>query len=160
MAFDGSKPRSSHFGGLGDRHSDHEANILKRTLLDGQVKLFEDSTGFAERMEIFLPKGKVVIYKDFEAAEALAKYKKIVILSEDGISKGTIELIPRDRKNPNPVYRCFIDRVEIGSGYGDISFYVAHQLLGGSIDPRSGVGTSVDPEVIATIKQIIGSRTV
>lgn len=149
---------TSHFGTLGDRNSKHPAIILKRTMMDGSVRVYEDSTGGAERTDIIVPEGKVVVHKDYELLVTLAQFKKIVVLSKDDEVKGSIDVIARDRTSPKPVYRFFYNRSEIGGGYGDIGMFLAHKLLGGVMDARTGVGTTVDDEVISTIKEILQSK--
>lgn len=156
---DPSKPKSfSHFGALGDRHSSHQTIILKRSMLDGNVKIFEDSKGLAERTELTMPTGKVCVYKDYDESGVLAKYKKIDVLSNDGELMGSLSLYPRDRTIAHPVYRVFADRQEIGTAYGDIPLFLAKKLLDASIDPRSGVGTTVDDEVITEIKNLLTNK--
>lgn len=156
----GSRSSLSHFGSLGDRNSSHPAVILKRTLYEGNVKIYEDAKGIAERCEISLPEGKIVVYKDYEVSEKLAKYKRIDILSLEDNLKGTIDIIPRDRTSPRPGYRFFYERSEIGSGSGDIAIYIAQKFLGESLGSRSAIGTEVDEEVISTIKSVLQSKAI
>ena len=149
---------SSHFGGLGDRRSSHPTIILKRTYMDGNIKIFVDSTGGAEKTEILVPEGKVVVYKDFEITPVLSKYKKIQILTVDDELHGSMDLIARDRNSPVPVYRVFFERSELGSANGDIGMLIAHKLLGGSMDASAGIGSSIDDEIINTIKRVLHSK--
>jgi hypothetical protein len=88
----------------------------------------------------------------------LARYKKIDILSHDGELMGSLSLYPRDRTIAHPVYRVFSSRDEIGSAYGDIPLFLAKKLLDASIDPRSGIGTTVDDEVITEIKNLLTNK--
>ncbi len=149
---------TSHFGGLGDHRSSHPAIILKRTFMDGNIKVFVDSTGGAEKTEILVPEGKVVVYKDFEITPEMSRYKKIDILTIEDELHGTMDLIVRDRTNPRPVYRVFFERGELGSANGDIGMLIAHKLLGGNIDTSAAIGSSIDDEVIDTLKRVLHSK--
>ena len=154
MAFD------SHLGGLGDSHSGHPAIILKHTLHDGNIKIFEDAKGIAERTEIIIPEGKVVVYKDYEVSEKLAMYKKIDIFSVEDELRGTIDIMPHDRTSPYPAYRFFYEKAEIGGGKGDIALFIGQNFLGENLDSRSGIGTTVDEEVISTIKRVLQTKSI
>jgi hypothetical protein len=121
------------------------------------VKLFVDSTGGAERTEINTSEGKVIVYKDFDVSPAFSQYKKIEIRTFEDSLKGSIDLINRERSSPRPVYRAYYDKGEIGRASGDVAMTIAHELLGGNIDSR-GFGSSVDGEIIATIKQMLHSK--
>jgi hypothetical protein len=149
--------RSSHFGGLGDKRSHHPAVILKRTFMDGAVKLFVDSTGGAERTEILTSEGKVVVYKDFDVSPAFSQYKKIEIRTFEDELHGSLDLINRERTSPRPVYTVYYERGEIGRASGDIAMTIAHELLGGNIDSR-GFGSSVDGEIITIIKEVLHTK--
>jgi hypothetical protein len=148
---------------LGDSHMRHKAIILKRSFEDGKVKLYEDARGIAERTEINVeeegkPSGKVVVYKDYDFPGGLAKYKKIDIFSVNEELLGSLNMYPRDKDNPRPVYRFFYDRAEIGSGNGDIALFVAQALVGRNIQSRSGAGTAIDGEIVTTIKHILQTK--
>ncbi len=165
MVFDINDPNPSseqsisHLASLSGQHLAHPAIILKRTLYDGNVKIFEDAKGIAQRTEILVSEGKIVVYKDYEVSEKLAKYKKIDVFSIEDELRGTIDIIARDRTSPNPSYRFFYEGGEIGAGSGDLALFIAQKFLGENIASRSGIGTYLDEEVILTIKKIFQNKS-
>lgn len=143
---------------LGDVHTGHSANLLRMRLEDGKVKVYTDSKGVAERDEIQVPEGLVVVYKDFGFSRSLAHYKKIEILDMDMQLRGTIELTPTNRLVAHTDYSFFYEHSMIGKGKGDIGLLIAQKLVSHAIQPRSGQGSGVDDEIITTIKSILSSK--
>jgi hypothetical protein len=154
MTFNDAKLNSGKFGGLGD----HKANILKKVLSEGAVKVYSDPSGAVERTDISLGSGKVVITKDFEKVARLSKYKKIDIYSNEDTLLDTIDII-----NENSMIHTYIfyyRRSPLGRGYGDIGSFIIQSLMPGTLDPRLVSGSSVDPAVIDSIKKIMAGKSV
>src|SRR5579862_6294267 len=91
----------------GKKEVHHPFIILKRSLENGAVKVFQDHTGHAEKSEITLPKGKVIVIKDYEQVPALAHYKRIVVLSSEDFPLGTLEVFPQDKTMMTRTVRIF-----------------------------------------------------
>jgi hypothetical protein len=145
--------RASHSGlraTIGDQQGGHRAIILKHLFEDGngKVKIYEDTKGLARQ-------GKILIFKDTDIPGGTVRYKKIEVYSVGEELLGAINMYPKDKFSPHPVYRFFYDQTEIGSGNGDIALFVAHEIVSRTIQARSGAGTSIDGEIITTIKQIL-----
>ena len=143
---------------LGDVHAGHNATLLRQRLEEGKVKVYTDSKGVSERVEIQVPNGLVVVYKDYGFSPTLAHYKSIEILDLEKQTLGTIELDPTNRTVSHTDYRFFYEKSEIGRGNGDIGLLIAQQMVNRTIQPRSGKGTGVDGEVITTIYSILNSK--
>lgn len=143
---------------IGDRYSGHRAVILKRSFEDGKVKVFEDGRGLAERTEMIVDEGKIMVYKDYDYQGGLSRYKRIDIYNINEELVGSIKLYPKDKLNPHPIYRFFYEQSEIGLGNGDIALFIAQALVARNIQSRSGAGTSLDGEIITTIKQILDTK--
>jgi hypothetical protein len=143
---------------LGDSHSGHNANLLRKRLEDGKVKLYTDPKGVSERVEIQVENGLVVVYKDYGFSRTLAHYKKIEILDGDMQPRGSIDLTPTNRTVSHTDYRFFYEGSEIGKGSGDIGLLIAQKLVSRAIQVRSGAGSGVDDEVITTIKNILNLK--
>ena len=143
-------------------HSKKEENhpfiIQKSSLENGAVKVFQDHTGHAEKTEIDLPKGKVVVIKDYDEVPALAHYKRIVVFSKENTPLGTLEVFPQNKDMMNGPVRIFEGTAQIGVGYGSIGMAIARQLMTFSEDPRFGTGSSIDSEVIEVIKELLNTR--
>ena len=136
----------------------HPFIILKRSLENGALKVFQDHTGHAERTEINLPDGKVVVIKDYEQVPVLAHYKRIVVESTEGTPLGTLEVFPQDKSMMTRAVRIFQGTYQIGVGTGNIGMAIARQLMILSEDPRLGSDSSIDAEVIRVIKELLTSR--
>lgn len=148
------------YGGpsLGDTHAGHNANLLRQRLEDGKVKVYTDPKGVSERVEIQVPNGLVVVFKDYGFSRTLAHYKTIEVLDMEMQPLGTIELQPTNRLITHTDYRFFYEGSEIGKGNGDIGLFIAQALVSNTIQPRSGKGTGVDGEVITTINNILNQK--
>ncbi len=147
------------FGSHSGKLSEHPMVILKKVLNDGDYKVFQDKTGHAERIEIVVPEGKIVIIKDYEQVPTLAHYKKVDVFGKNDESLGSLEIFFEDRTMKNGTLRFFENKSQIGTGHGDIGIAIASQLLTLSLDPRLVSDSSIDPEVIASIKRMLqGSR--
>lgn len=159
MAFDPSFQHSSRFGGLGDRGS-HTTNILKRTMIDGQVKVYEDETKKLERTEILAKEGTVNINTEYLQVGSIARIKSIDIISLENEHLGTIDVITDSQTQLHPIYRFSYGGGPIGRGTGDIAMFIAQKMLGAdNLDPRYVVGASVDEEVLNTITQLLQRKT-
>lgn len=143
---------------IGDSHMGQHATLLRERLEDGKVKIYQDPKAIAERVEIQVPEGLVVIYKDYGFAKTLAHYKRIDILGIDGQLRGSIDMIPQDRTVTHTAYRFFYEGSEIGKGNGDIGLFVAQKLVSRNVAPRSGMGTGIDDEIITTIQHVLASK--
>jgi hypothetical protein len=143
---------------LGDSHPGHNATLLRKRLEDGKVKVYTDPKGVAERVEIQVPNGLVVVFKDYGFSRALAHYKMIEILDGDMQPLGKIELEPTNRTVSHTDYRFFYEQSEIGRGSGDIGLFIAQKLVSRAIQPRSGGSTGVDDEIITTINSVLNSK--
>jgi hypothetical protein len=154
MAFDYGKPNHSRFGSLGD----HKANILKKVLAEGKIKIFRDAADAVERTDIIVPNGKVVITKDYEAVARLSKFKKIDIYSSEDTLLDSLDIITDSSMIHS--YKFYFHNSPVGRGFGDIAMCLIQSLIEGSADPRLLTGSSVDPEVVATIKDILSGKSV
>lgn len=141
-------------GSLGD----HTATILKKVLLDGKVKVFRNPTDTVEKTVITLVNGKIVIHKDFEQIARLSKFKSIDIYSSDETLLDSIDIITEESIIHS--YTFYIDRSPIGRGHGDIDECIVNAFVEGSIDPRFLQGSSVDGEVITTIRNVLEGKRI
>lgn len=141
--------------GLGDSHLGQHANLIKLKLADDRVKVYEDVKKVAERTEMELDEGKVVVYKDYGFSPTLAQYKKIDVLGIDGQVRGSIDMIPNDRTTAHTGYKFIYNGSMIGTGSGDIGLFIAQAIVSRAIQPRTGMGTGVDGEIITTITNIL-----
>lgn len=154
MAFDSSKPNSAPFGST----VVHKATILKKVMGNGAIKVFTDSKGASERIEIVLTEGKVVINKDYELVSSMAHFKTIELYSSEDVLKDSIDIISQDSRIH--VFTFYFHNSPIGRGNGDIGLSIAEAFVTGSVDPRYLAGASVDPEVIETIQNILKGKSV
>jgi hypothetical protein len=136
----------------------HPFIILKKMAENGALKVFQDHTGHAEKTEITVPKGKVVVIKDYEQVPALAHYKRIVVESAEGTPLGTLEVFPEDKTMMTRTVRIFQGTGQIGLGTGDIGMAIARKLLTINEDTRLSSDASIDAEVIEVINELLGSR--
>lgn len=135
---------------------EHTAHILSYASDDGAIKTFKDETGHAERTEVSLPEGKVIIVKDYENVPTLAHYKKVIVTSSNDDPLGEISIFPEDRMGTSRLVRFFDGTSQIGRGTGNVGMAIAHQLLHMADDPREGA--SVDPEIISSIKALFRGK--
>ena len=154
MAFDYGKPNSSRFGSLGD----HRATILKKVLSEGKIKVFRDPTDAVEKTEITLDKGKIVIHKDYEQVARLSKFKRIDIYSQDDTLLDSIDIVTEESIIHS--YTFYFHKSPIGRGNGNLDECIISAFAEGSIDPRYLQGSSVDQEVITTIKKILEEKRI
>jgi hypothetical protein len=136
----------------------HPFIILKHSSENGALKVFQDHTGHAERTEINLPKGKVVIIKDYEQVPALAHYKRIVVLSAEDTPLGTLEVFPQDKTMMTRAVRIFEGTSQIGVGTGNIGMAIARKMMTLNEDPRLGSDSGIDEEVIEVIKELLQTQ--
>ncbi|HSX08701.1 MAG TPA: hypothetical protein VLF93_00940 [Candidatus Saccharimonadales bacterium] len=136
----------------------HPFIIQKSSLENGAVKVFQDHTGHAEKTEIILPKGKIVIIKDYEQVPMLAHYKSIEVLSPEDSLLGRLEVFPQDKEMMTHSVRIFQGTGQIGTGSGNIGMAIARKFISLSEDPRLGADSFVDPEVIDAIKEFLSVR--
>jgi hypothetical protein len=137
---------------------DHKATILKKVLADGRIKVYRDAVDAVEKTEISLPEGKVIINKDYEKVARLSRFKKIDIYSNEDTLLESIDIETEESMVHS--YRFYLRSSPIGRGFGDIATCIANAFVEGSLDPRYLQGSSVDEEVITTIKSILtGKRT-
>jgi len=131
----------------------HSATFLKRNVLDGKIRVFEDEKGGAERAEILIPEGKVVIIKDYEEAPQFAKYQRVDCYSLRDELLGTLTIIQDNRFLKD--YRFYDGNMPLGRGNGDIVAAIAQKLLGEEVmDPRYVAGSTIDAVVVETIKHM------
>jgi hypothetical protein len=160
MSFDSTTKYSSRFGGLGDRASGH-AKILKRSMLDGKIKVYEDETKKLERTEILVKEGTLNFNTEYIAVGSLARLKSIDIISLDSEPRATLDVITDSKTQLHPMYRFSYHGSPIGRGTGDVAMFIAQKLLGEeNLDPRYVLGASVDPEVIEIITKLLQRKTV
>lgn len=159
MSFDPNKFSSSRFGGLGDRGS-HTANILKRTLMDGRVKVYEDETKKLEKTEILADKGTIAFNVEYVVVGGTPRLKSIDIFSLDNEPLGTLDVITDSQTQLHPIYRFSYGGNQLGQGTGDVASFIAQKILGAdNLDPRYLTGSSVDEEVITTITKLLERKT-
>jgi len=160
MAFDQKVGYSSRFGGLGDK-AHGTANILKRTMLNGQMKVYEDETKKLERTEILAKEGTLNFHTEYLTVGSIARLKSIEIISLDNEPLGTVEVITDSQTQLHPIYRFSYHGGPIGRGTGDVAMFIAQKLLGDAeIDPRYTLGSSVDPEVVDIITKLLQRKTI
>ncbi len=145
--------------GSGGWHK-HFANILKHAMYDGAIKVFEDETGGAQRTEIVVPEGKVIVIKDFEKLPTLSQYKRIEVYSPDDEFLDALEIFPEDRMSGSSLLRVFYGRFPIGVGSGDLGMIIASKLTGSVMEPRHVGTSSVDDEVVTAIKKMLARKSV
>lgn len=133
----------------------HPTPILTKVYSEGVVKVFHDTTGHAERVEIALPQGKVIVVKDFEKLPTLAHYRKVQITSNNDEVRGTLDIIPSSRQLTNSASRFYEGKIPIGTGSGNIGMAIARQMLPLGDDPRNASDSYVDAEVISEIKALL-----
>src|ERR1700722_4922419 len=119
----------------GGQSQKHPTSILRNMLHDGDVKVYQDISGHAERIEIFLPKGKVVLVKDYEKVPQLAGYKNMTVYSSQDEPLGSFDIFPANRDRVNGEVRFFSGTSQIGIGEGDVGLAIASQLLNFSLPP-------------------------
>jgi hypothetical protein len=136
----------------------HPANILKTVQNNGAFKVYTDASGHVQRTEISLPEGRIIVIKDYETMPAYAHFKIVTVLSPQDITLGTLSIVPEDRKRPNSTSRFFDGNDLIGTGNGDIGIAIASQLITISVDPRQLAHSSVDPNVITSIKTFLQGK--
>ena len=159
MSFDPKFQHSSRFGGLGDRGS-HTANILKRTMLDGQMKVFEDESKMLEKTEILAKQGNVVLNTKYITVGGAGRLEDIEIYSLENELRGKIDVITDHQTQLHPIYRFSQGGAVLGQGTGDVAMFIAAKVLGEEgIDPRYLTGSSVDDEVINTITKLLQGKT-
>lgn len=159
MSFDSKFQHSSRFGGLGDKGS-HTAKILKRVMLDGQVKTYEDETKKLERTEILAKEGTIEFHTEYVQVGSIARLKSIDIISLEQEHLGTIDVITDSQTQLHPIYRFSYNGNPIGKGTGDVIMFIAQKVLGAdNLDPRYVVGASVDDEVLNTIIKLLQRKT-
>lgn len=154
MAFDPLHPNPKRFGSIGE----HKATILKKVMGGGMIKVFTDPIGAAEKIEIELTDGKVVIIKDYEVTPNRAHFKKIDLYSNEDTLLDTIDIVSEDLQIH--VFTFYFHKSPIGKGSGDIGLVIAESLIGGSVDPRYIAAAEVDPEVINTIQTVLKGKTI
>lgn len=139
--------------GMGHR----DASILKQVMADGAYKVFQDTAGEYQKIEILLKNGKsIVLEKEISKATMRERYKTLQILSADNAELASMELIALDHITSNPGYQFFYSHTVLGKGKGDIGLYLAHEFLEElSMDERFLAGSSVDPEVVKTIREVV-----
>ena len=137
----------------------HPATILKNVSNDGAFKLYIEANGHAQRAEITLPEGRVIIIKDYEELPAYAHYKSVMVLSPQDAILGSLNIVPEDRKRPSSMSQFFDgNNTIIGTGSGDIGMAIASQLFNLPSDPRQSSTTFVDSAVISSIKTMLESN--
>ena len=137
----------------------HEANILKQVLADGAYKVFQDTPGEYQRIEILLKDGKtIVLHKEISTKTRLERFKKLEIFSADNQLLDEMELIAEDHLSMNPTYRFFYQHTTLGTGKGEIGLYLAYKLLDLQMDMRYISGSYVDEDVLKTIKEATSSK--
>jgi|SRR6185437_5734028 len=141
-----------------DDSKGHPATILKTVQNNGAFKVFTDITGYVQRTEVTVPEGKIIILKDYENTPAFAHYKVVTVLSPQELTLGTLTIVPEDRKRPNSASRFFEGNDLIGTGSGDIGIAIASQLISISVDPRQLSRSTVDPNVITSIKAFLQGK--
>jgi len=135
------------------------ANILKETLFEGKVKVFEDSNRTVMKTEILPKEGTVVVYKKSAPPSNMWRFEKIEIFSLDKQPLGTIDIFTEKDQFLNPHCRFMYLGAPIGSGSGDVDKHIAQKLLTEeSIDPRYSQGSNIDQEVIDTIFKILRGK--
>lgn len=144
--------------GSSNKESGHPATILTTVQNNGVYKLYTDVSGHVERTEITLPEGRVLIIKDYEKLAALSHYRRVTILSPQDITLGTLSIVPEDRKRPSSTSRFFDGNTLVGTGNGNIGIAIASQLTTISVDPMKLSRSSVDPNVITSIKGFLQGK--
>ncbi len=139
----------------GGQSQKHPTSILRNMLHDGDVKIYQDISGHAERIEIYLPKGKVVLIKDYEEVPKLASYKNLSVYSAQDEPLGSFDIFPVNRDRVNGEVRFFNGTSQIGMGEGNVGLAIASQLLNFSLPSGSSTSASVDSDVIASIKELL-----
>jgi hypothetical protein len=150
--------RSNSGGGFGER-AGHETKILKHSYSEGSVKVYVDDTGHAQKTEITIPEGKVVVIKDYEKVPMLAQYRRVEMYSPDDEFIDSLDIFAEDRMSGNSNLRFFSGKYPIGTGMGDIGMIIAHKLTGTSLSLENVGTSSIDPEVITQIKQYFKHST-
>lgn len=145
--------------GVGGLQKKHQINVLDRVMVDGQVKVYTDSTKNAKKEEILAPGGgRVIIIKDFAVDPKSASYKTIEIYSDQDELLDSITIV---EEKMIKAFRFYSGNNPIGKGYGDIGIYIAQKILGeGVLDPRYTAGSSVDADVITFIANTLRRKTV
>jgi len=145
------KPSADDFKG-------HPATILKKVENNGALKVYTDISGHVQRTDIAVPEGRVIIIKDYETVPIYSHYRIVTVLSPQDITLGTLSISPEDRKRPNSMSRFFNGSEMIGTGTGDIGMAIAHELLGVSEGSLQGMRSSIDPNVITSIKAFLQGK--
>jgi hypothetical protein len=141
------------YGTIGD----HKANILKKVLAEGKIKVYADTAGNVERTDIITPDGKVSITKDYEQVVRLSKFKRIDIYSSEDSLLESLDIVVDNSLIHSYIF--YYRQSMIGRGQGDIAAFLANSLLGEGIDPRLISGSSIDPEVMTTIQNILKGKS-
>jgi hypothetical protein len=137
----------------------HPATILKTVQNNGAFKVYTDVTGHVQRTEIAVPEGRIIIIKDYETMPVLSHYRAVTVLSPQEVTLGALSIVPEDRKRPNSTSRFFDGNNLIGTGTGDIGIAIAMQLISISVDQRLVDRSSIDLNVITSIKAFLQGKS-
>lgn len=151
---------SSILGGSSSKEEaeGHKATILKNSLNNGAYKVYQDPSGHVQRTEILVPGGKILIIKDYDKIPVFSHYRSLTVLSPDDVTRGTLSIVPEDRRIPNGMLRFYNGNMQIGSGTGDIGAAIAGKLLNFEADPRKLATAKVDDDIIAAITDFLKDK--
>jgi len=137
-----------------------KASILKQVLFDGKYKVFGNTTGDQEKIEISLDNGRsIVFYKEIQLDRQIERFKSMEICEGSSFLE-KMDLFASDHFSKSPTYRFYFSQVTIGTGEGDVALVIASKLLGETspLDPRFLGGSSVDEAVMKEIRRVVENK--
>lgn len=142
-----------------------DINVLKQSLEEGNIKIYQDDTRTQERIDIILDnQGVVKIYKEYhkDFATSIMKgvCKSIEVYSRENELVGSFTLTPESQYVLNPVYRVQYGTTHIGTASGDVPMSLGKLLLYPDSDVPLMGGSKISREVVDTIRKLLEGKTV
>lgn len=148
---------------LASRLNDSAISVLKKSIEEGNIKIYQDSKREHERADIILEgQGVVKIYtdyhKDFATSIMKGVCKSIEIFSKENELVGRFTLTPESQYVLHPVYRVQFGMTTIGTISGDIPLALGKILLNPGEDIPMMDGSEVTGDVIDTMRKLLAGK--